>query len=276
MAPRSAPPLFLLPRRAYSAPTMKTRLPRRFRSSPSPSHSATYHSRNAADLVAEIGWDGIECPVRARSTHIAPERVEEDLPRFVEALKRCGKRIEIVTTDVRNLDDPLSERVLRTASQLGIRRYRLGSWRYHPDQPLDQQWADIRSGLADLVALNKELGLKAGFQNHSGANRVGAPIWDIDRLIDGFDRDAIGLCFDIGHATVEGGYAWPIHAPTRARPADGGFRQGLRLGKTRQPMASFLAPTRRGNGREDVLRLVGKRRVTAVPSASITSMNWAT
>src|SRR5687768_14624056 len=36
---------------------------------------------DTADLVAEIGWDGIECPVRSKSGQIAPERVEEDLPR---------------------------------------------------------------------------------------------------------------------------------------------------------------------------------------------------
>ena len=43
-----------------------------------------------ADRVAEVGWDGVEVAVReGSSTHIAPARVEEDLPRMVEAL---GKR----------------------------------------------------------------------------------------------------------------------------------------------------------------------------------------
>ena len=41
-----------------------------------------------ADIVAEIGWDGIECAVRAKAGHIAPDRVEEDLPKMVEALKK--------------------------------------------------------------------------------------------------------------------------------------------------------------------------------------------
>src|SRR5262249_17138029 len=35
-----------------------------------------------ADLVAEIGWDGIECPVRAKG-QIEPGRVGDELPRLV-------------------------------------------------------------------------------------------------------------------------------------------------------------------------------------------------
>ncbi|MFM8358676.1 MAG: sugar phosphate isomerase/epimerase, partial [Verrucomicrobiota bacterium] len=45
----------------------------------------TLDPEQTADTVAEIGWDGIECPVRAKG-QVLPERVEEDLPKFVEAL----------------------------------------------------------------------------------------------------------------------------------------------------------------------------------------------
>src|SRR5262245_1260702 len=56
---------------------------------------AGFSPSDTADLVAEIGWAGIECPVRARNTHIAPERVEEDLPKMVEALRKRGKEVTI-------------------------------------------------------------------------------------------------------------------------------------------------------------------------------------
>jgi hypothetical protein len=52
-----------------------------------------------ADLVAEVGWDGIECPVR-KGGQVLPERVEEDLPKLAEALRQRGKQIYIATTDV--------------------------------------------------------------------------------------------------------------------------------------------------------------------------------
>ena len=164
-----------------------------------------------ADTVAEIGWDGIECPVRAKG-QVLPERVEEDLPKFAEALRRRGKEISIITTDVKNAGQPLTQKVLRTAAKLGIKRYRLSFWKYSKDRPIPAQLDEIRAELRDLAALNKELGLQAGFQNHSGADYVGAPVWDIWQLMHGLDPKHMGACFDIGHATLEGGYSWPIDA----------------------------------------------------------------
>ena len=72
-----------------------------------------------AETVAAIGWDGIECPVRAKG-QVLPERVEEDLPKFVEALRKRGKAIHIITTDVKNVAQPLTQKVLHTAAKLGI------------------------------------------------------------------------------------------------------------------------------------------------------------
>ena len=39
-----------------------------------------------AELVATVGWDGIECPVRAKG-QIEPERAQDDLPKYAEALR---------------------------------------------------------------------------------------------------------------------------------------------------------------------------------------------
>ncbi len=164
-----------------------------------------------ADLVAEIGWDGIECPVRSKAGQIAPERVEEDLPKMVEAMKKRGKEVMIVTTEITKID-PLAEKVLRTAARLGIKKYRLGFTKYAKDKPITATVREVGSALKDLAALNAELGLQGGWQNHSGADYVGGPIWDLWTMMKDLDSKAIGVCFDIGHATLEGGMSWPIQA----------------------------------------------------------------
>jgi sugar phosphate isomerase/epimerase len=166
---------------------------------------------DTADLVADIGWDGIECPVRAKAGQIAPEKVEDDLPKMVEALKKRGKELTIVTTEITKID-PLAERVLRTAAKLGIKKYRLGFTKYTKDKPVAETVRELGAALKDLAALNKELGLQGGWQNHSGADYVGAPIWDLWTAIKDLDPQSIGICFDIGHATLEGGLSWPIQA----------------------------------------------------------------
>lgn len=172
----------------------------------------TYSAEETADYVAEIGWEGIECPVRSKDGQIHPERVEEDLPKMVEALKKRGKEVTIITTEIQDASNPLTQKVLRTAQKLGIKRYRLGFWHYSKTRPIPEQVVEIGAQLRDLAALNKELGLKAGFQNHSGPDYVGAPIWDVWTMIKDLDPKCIGMCFDIGHATIEGGLCWPVQA----------------------------------------------------------------
>jgi sugar phosphate isomerase/epimerase len=172
---------------------------------------ANLNFEDTADLVADIGWDGIELPVRARSTHIQPDRVEDDLPKMVQALKKRGKEVTLVTTDIAGVT-PAGERVLRTMAKLGLRRYRLGFEKYPRDEHPARKLAEVGAALRDLAALNKELGLQGGWQNHSGADYIGGPIWDVWTQVRDLDPKHIGMCFDIGHATLEGGLSWPIQA----------------------------------------------------------------
>jgi sugar phosphate isomerase/epimerase len=167
---------------------------------------------DTADLVAEVGWDGVEVAVRdGNATHIAPARVEDDLPRMVEALETRGKDLSIVTTSVVALD-AAGERVLKATAAAGIPRVRLGFLKYpKAGDPLPRV-AELHAALADVAAACRDLGLQAGYQNHSGAEYVGAAVWDLHAALRDLDRRHVGACFDIAHATVEGGLAWPLHA----------------------------------------------------------------
>ena len=174
----------------------------------------TLSPEETADVVSFAGWDGVELGVRRKSGHVKPERVEDDLPKMAEALKKAGKEITIATTEITAVN-PLNERVLRTSAKLGIRIFRLGFFKYDKTTPFSKQLAEIRSRLRDIAALAKDLGMQAGFQNHSGSDYVGAGIWDTWSLIN--DLPSVGFCFDIGHATIEGGLSWPNEARL-ARP----------------------------------------------------------
>lgn len=164
-----------------------------------------------ADVVAQVGWEGIELPLRAKG-QIEPERVEEELPKLHEALKKRGLSLSLVTTDIVNLSTPHAEKVLRTAKALGCTRYRLGFHRYTADASPIAQLNEIKPALRDLAAMNKEIGMQGGIQNHSGAGYVGCAVWDIYELVRDLDPKALGVCFDIGHATLEGGTSWPVEA----------------------------------------------------------------
>jgi sugar phosphate isomerase/epimerase len=164
-----------------------------------------------AELVAAVGWDGIECPVRAKG-QIDPARVADELPKLVEALRRRQRDVYLVATDITSLKTPHAEAILDTMVKLGIKRLRLGFFTYRPDRPPADQLKEIAPALKDIADACREHGLQAGFQNHSGARYVGAPVWDVHSMIQSLDRRHIGFCFDIGHATIEGGLSWPIEA----------------------------------------------------------------
>lgn len=178
----------------------------------------TFEQVPAAELgerLAARGIRAIEAPIR-KGGHLEPQDVPERLPSFVEALGKHGVTLEILTSDIGRADAG-AQKILRTAAQLGIRRYRLTHFHYDLKKPLAPQLADIRARLQDLAALNRELGVQGQYQNHRGNTYVGGPIWDMVAALDGIDPAHLGLAFDFAHATVEGTSAWELNL-RRAAP----------------------------------------------------------
>ena len=163
------------------------------------------------EIVADVGWSGIELPLRAKG-QIEPERVEEDLPKLVEALKKRSLNVGLITTDIVDVNSPHAEKVLRTAKAHGISRFRTGYYRYDAKVSPQKQLAEIKPKIRELAAMSRQLGVRGGMQNHSGAGMVGCAVWDIFELVRDVDPADFGICFDIGHATLEGGSSWPVEA----------------------------------------------------------------
>ncbi len=174
-----------------------------------PFQSLSY--KDTADMVSDIGWDGIECPVRPKG-QIEPERATDELPKLVEALRKNGKEITLMTTRIRGVDEPHTETLLRTAAKLGIKKYRMDYWKYDRNRPVMDQLNEHKAKIKELAAMSAEFGIQCNYQNHSGKAYVGAAVWDIHYMIKDLDPKGVGVCFDIGHATAEGGYAWETHA----------------------------------------------------------------
>lgn len=162
-----------------------------------------------AERLAPMGFQGIEATVR-QGGQVEPARVEEDLPRLVEALGKRDLRVTIMASDVNSVDQPETRRVLRIAADLGIPFYRMKYYEYDLARPIALQLREIRPQIEGLAALNRELGITAVYQNHAGKHYVGAMLWDIHGLLKGIRPAEIGLAYDIRHAIVEAGLSWPV------------------------------------------------------------------
>jgi L-ribulose-5-phosphate 3-epimerase len=163
----------------------------------------------AAEFTAEAGLSGVDSPVRPDG-EIVPERVEDELPAYVEALRKRGLAMPYLTTAITSPASPRAEVVLRTAKKLGIERYRLGFIYRSDDASWERQLKEVRTQLTDLAALNKEIGIGAVMQNHSPSGKiyVGGNLHELAQIIAGFDPAQIGVAFDIAHALNVHGAGW--------------------------------------------------------------------
>ncbi len=159
-----------------------------------------------AETAAEIGFDGVDIPLRPKG-HVLPEKVADDRPRAVEAVKKAGLDVPLITTAITGPDSPYAEQILKTAGGLGIGYYRLGYLNYDHSKGISESLESYKPQLRDLAQLNREYGIHGDYQNHAGVN-VGATVWDIWYAIKDLDPLWIGCQYDIRHATVEGGNSW--------------------------------------------------------------------
>ena len=163
-----------------------------------------------ADIAAQVGLDGIEAPVRPGG-HVEPEKVTEDLPKLIEALKKNNLEMTILTSGINEVTkEQNTEQVLRTAKALGVQRFRMLYYKYDLKKPIQAQLDEWKPKIKDLVQLCSEIGIQPLLQNHSGKDYFGAPIWDAWSLMKDYTPQQWGFAIDAYHTTVEAGLSWPI------------------------------------------------------------------
>ncbi|WP_020527647.1 TIM barrel protein [Flexithrix dorotheae] len=163
--------------------------------------------KDMADAAAEMGFAGLDLTVRPKG-HVEPERVEEDLPKAVEAIKKAGLKTVLMTTAITDAKVPVNRKVLETAAKQGFKCYRTGWLKYPKDKEIPGAVEEFKVMMKDLGKLNKEVGIVGAYQNHSGLY-VGAAIWEIWEILEKANEEYLGCQYDIRHASVEGGKSWP-------------------------------------------------------------------
>lgn len=159
-----------------------------------------------AERAKKIGFTGIDLTVRPKG-HVLPENVERDLPKAVEAVRKEGLEVPMMSTAILDVKDPTTEKILKTASKLGIKVYRPGWFKYKEGESVEEALENGNKALLEIQELNKLYSIKAGYQNHAG-NFVGAAGWDLLKLLKDVDPNYVGVQFDVRHAMVEGYFSW--------------------------------------------------------------------
>ena len=160
------------------------------------------------ECLVRSGIDGFDLTVR-QGGKAEPTHIESVLPRLAEEAEKYNLKLDMMVTGILSAGDPLAEKVLKTASALGIKYYRLGWYDYDIKAGIRQSIRKCRNELMAIAELNRKYKISAGYQNHSGT-RIGGPVWDIHELLQGIPSDLIGCQYDVRHANVEGANTWVL------------------------------------------------------------------
>lgn len=160
------------------------------------------------ECVAKSGIGGLDLTVRPGGK-VEPATVETDLPKLIDIAARYNLATDMIVTGIVSAADPYTETILKTASANGIKFYRLGWLEYDNKSGIWETLQKFRSGLIDIVELNRKYKIHGGYQNHAGA-RIGGPVWDLHELLRDFPPEFLGSQYDVRHAMVEGTDTWMI------------------------------------------------------------------
>ena len=159
---------------------------------------------DVAKAAIEMGYDGVDITVRPYPGHIEPARVKQDLPPFVQAIRKHGLLVRMITCPITDADSPHAEEMLQAASELDVRNYWWGTFHYAPGVPIQRQLDALKPRVAKLAALNAKYGMTALYHLYAGSTEIGGPMWDMLSVLKDFDPQQVALHYDLAHMTSAG------------------------------------------------------------------------
>lgn len=156
--------------------------------------------------LAEMGFNGIEATIR-KGGHIEQKNAEKEVPGMVSALAKNDQKVHLAATHIDKIT-PENERFLKVLKAHGITKYRMDYYRYDLEGDMLQQVEEHAKKARDIAAWNRENGMQAIYQLHSGAKLLGGLSWDLALLLKGIDPKEIGVGFDLRHVKTDSGLSF--------------------------------------------------------------------
>lgn len=163
--------------------------------------------KSAGKFAKDLGFSGIDLTVRPNG-HVLPGNVETDLPKAVNAIRSQGVDVYTISTAIHDPEDPLTTKILKTASDLDIKYYRMDWLKHDPTIGVKKSLDKIRILFEKFEKINRKYRMQGAYQNHAG-NNFGSNCFELWYGINGLDPEYVGCQYDIRHAMVEGAYSWP-------------------------------------------------------------------
>src|SRR5688572_30566652 len=121
-------------------------------------HLQFLNIHDMTEAAAEMGFDGVDLTVRPNG-HVVPERVENDLPKAVEAMRKIGFAPLMMTTAIQDAGNTTDKQVLELAAKHRFQFYRMNWFNYPDGKSIPESMQLFQQKVKDLSELNKKMGL---------------------------------------------------------------------------------------------------------------------
>ena len=175
--------------------------------------------RTADEVAAaalDMGYDGVNVTVRPYPGHVDPDNVAQELPPFVNAIRKHGLLVRSITTNISDAD-AVAERIVAAASSLGITHYWWGTYRYDLAKPILPQLDALKPRVGKIAALSEKYKMTAAYHTYSMPATVGSAMWDLLSLMKDFDPKFVGFHYDTGHEAHHINGLWEVNLRAAGR-----------------------------------------------------------
>lgn len=146
-----------------------------------------------ADLVASLGFDGIELPIRP-GFQVEPENMKDELPKAAAIFRDLGLAIQSVATD-------LTPEAIEACAEAGVPILRT-MLSLDPELSYFENVDAFRQQCEGLMAATAGSGVSIGLQNH--CDRFASSAVSIMQAIEPLGSDHVSAVLDLGHTGLDG------------------------------------------------------------------------
>lgn len=173
-----------------------------------------YKREDAAKLVSEIGYTGIEWTVGYKDNvfdsgeewHVSMTNVEDDAPRAKEVADEYGLTIPSLGTSSPTDDVARIERIMRAAQVMGAPMLRIGAAGYDGKTHYNELYEKVVKDYNTIEKMAADHGVKALIEIHG--HTICASAAATLRVVEHFDPQRVGCTFDPGNMVTEGMENW--------------------------------------------------------------------
>ena len=151
------------------------------------------------EKISAWGYDGVEFPLRP-GYQVEPENAEKGLPDLAKKLSDYGLSVMSVATSFENTIEN-TEKIFSGCQAAKIPVIRIMTFSNLKNGYINYE-QEYRKFLETLLSYSKRFGVKVALQNHFMSAFFNS--MELRFLLDKFDPQYIGACWDAGHSGLSG------------------------------------------------------------------------